>query len=133
MLISTQSLRIAALVAIVIGTLAITAGSASAAKIVITTPTPGSQVAGDVPFRAELQISKNTKVLGVRFRIRGKWIKGTDHHRPFMSPKAATVDLISQPPGSSTVNVEAEYEMRDSKGKESKKKVKKSYKVTVID
>jgi beta-glucanase (GH16 family) len=125
--------RVLILLTIIVGAIAFSAESASAASIIITTPTPGSQVAGDVPFRAELQISKNTDVLGVRFRIRGEWVKGTDHHRPYMSPKAATADLTGRPPGPSTINVEAEYEMRNDAGKESKKKVKKSYTVNVID
>jgi beta-glucanase (GH16 family) len=90
-------------------------------------------VAGSLPLKAELQVSKNVNVREVRWRVRGDYLKGTDHNRPYPSPKNAQINLTDRSPGACTINIQAEYTYKDTDGDKHTTKVKKSIKVTVID
>jgi beta-glucanase (GH16 family) len=129
----THNSRLIICLTVIAGSIALAAAPANAATVKVSTPTAGSSVAGDLPLKAELQVSKNVNVREVRWRVRGEYVNGTDHNRPYPSPKNATVDLTDRSPGPCTINIQAEYTYKDDDGDKHTTKVKKSINVTVID
>lgn len=130
---SAQTPRFLLALTIFVGSFALAASPADAAKVEVSTPTAGSSVAGVLPLKAELQVSKNVNVREVRWRVRGEYINGTDHNRPYPAPKNAKIDLSDRSPGDCTINIQAEYTYKDSDGDKHTTKVKKSVKVKVIN